>query len=626
MSPTAHTLAVEASFQAFANCYLREVNPGAWSPAPAWQTTTAVTCTNGEIYVVELPLARQNTTLALGVKFRSLVGRHSLTQAYQRDALTGTWRRVDQFSATLLLIDELYAKEPESPRKLELIGRVVESHQVMQVFLDHWLQRPSTALDDTAPDAAQGTAQHTMEQPNAGQSFIASEQSTLLGHWLHPTPKSRQGIHNWQHAHYSPELGGRFQLHFFAAARKLVEQCSLLTTSAEQIARHVASQGPSVERYQELDAALGTNYCFLPLHPLQAQWLLHQGYVRELLANKRLVDLGPLGPHFTPTSSVRTLYCESLDFMVKVSMPVKITNSLRINLKSELGDSVWVSKLLRECGLTQKYPSLVPIEDPAYITLALPEREETGFELIFRSNPFRVTTEAQQAVYSVAALVQDPLPGQTYSQLALHVRSVAKQEACSLDRAGHSWFDAYWRCAIQPALELYDEFGISLEAHQQNVLLGFSNGYPTRCYYRDIQGLALAESARKPLLRRVPELERQPKVFEDDAIVRHGFGYYVFFNQLYSVVNRLALDGLCDEASTLRSVRHRLTTLRPRLRERGRAFIALMLEHATIPCKANLLTRIADMDELQSENELAVYVPVENHLCTLAANYPNVQE
>lgn len=598
MHDTAHAVALDASFQALANCYVREVNAGRWISAESWLLDTGLRLGSREEYVLELELESQARTLAIGVSYRSLVGRHTLTVVYEKHAESRGWRRLDLLSAQLRLVDDVYSKAPENQQRLELIGRLLESHQVMTAYLEHWLS-------------------HSSQVSNANprlDSFIGSEQSVVLGHWLHPTPKSRQGICSWQHNHYAPELGGRFQLHFFAVTRDLVEQHSLLDASAEEISRRIARLGSANASQQRLLATLGERYCLIPLHPLQAQWLLHQDYVVDLLSREQLFDVGRLGPAFTPTSSVRSLYCESLDFMVKVSMPVKITNSLRINLKSELGDSVWITQLLRKCDVTRRFPGLCPIEDPAYITLCLPHREETGFEVIFRANPFG-GSEASRHVQSIAALVQDPLPGQTASQLALIVRANAEREGLTMRDAGRRWLEAYFRCSIQSTLALYDEFGVSLEAHQQNVLLEFSaSGYPVRCYYRDIQGLALAEGAREQLLALVPELEGQEKVFEDNDIVRNGFGYYVFFNQLYSVINRLGLDGFLEESEQIQIVRERLIELRRKMDRFGAAFIDAMLGLPKVSCKGNLLTRAADMDELQSENELAIYTMVDNPL------------
>jgi spermidine-citrate ligase len=597
VSPAARKVAAHASFQAFANCYLREVDPGRWHAASSWRASAGVRLSQDATHVVELELASQAQTLALCVRFRSLVQRHSLGEMFRRRG-SHAWEPVDDVSAQLLLIDAIYAQQPDSEQRLQMIGRVVESYQTMATYVEQALRTKDGEVDATR------------------RGFVESERAVALGHWLHPTPKSRQGMLDWQHAHYTPELGGSFQLHFFAAERALVLQGSLLELSAEQISRQLAMQGADAATSRRIHT-LAEDYCLLPLHPLQAHWLLHQDYVLGLLAEQRLVDLGRLGPAFTPTSSVRTLYCESSDLMIKLSIPVKITNALRINLQSELGDSVWVSQLLRRCGTAQAFPRLHTIEDPAYISLALPDREETGFEVIFRRNPFRASEVGRfAAVHSIAALVQDPLTARSRSCLAQLVHRLAESEELELQHASLRWFDAYWECAIEPPIHIYDRHGIALEAHQQNALLDFdTSGCPRRSYYRDIQGIGLSECCREELLALVPELAAQSKVFEPAPIVRSGLTYYLFFNQLIAVINRFALDGLLDEAVLLGVVRRKLRALRPRLHELGMGLIDHLLTTRAVPCKGNLLTRVADMDELQAENELAVYTQVDNPLC-----------
>lgn len=593
-----------ASLQAFANCYLREVDGGRWYSAEAFHERTGLCWSSKVMHVVELALPIFSQTLALGMSYRSLVGRHTLCEVYRRAGSDDPFRRLDPLSVHLLLIDALYASAPERPERLELIGRVIESHQVMARYA-----KEATELGQTLP-----------QLPPSEPTFIDSEQATIWGHWLHPTPKSRQSIATWQHEHYCPELHGRFQLHFFAAARHLVVQESIAEKPAEALIRTIATQGFDAGRVQRLLDSIG-DVCLLPVHPLQADWLSHQPHVRRLLAQGVLTDLGHLGPLFTATSSVRTVYSEACEYMLKLSIPVKITNSLRINLRSELGDSVWISKLLQRCRIEENFSSVTILEDPASITIALPGLEETGFEVILRKNPFTSARQRRNVgeAHAVTALVADPIPGQKESLLERFVRSSAERLGAPLIEAAKSWFVAYLRCTIEPTLRIYDTFGIALEAHQQNSLIGFDHAHlPLRFYYRDIQGLALAESFRADLTRLVPELERQEKVFEPDDIVRSGLRYYLFSNHLYPVIYRLGLDGLCDEATLLGIVRQRLIEMRTTLSGPGRVLVDSLLSDPRIPCKANLLTRIEDLDELQAEQELAVYSMVENPLALVA--------
>ncbi|RYD23133.1 MAG: short-chain oxidoreductase [Verrucomicrobiaceae bacterium] len=589
-----HLSAAAASLQAFCNCYLREVDGGLWLDPASFTARSGLAPGAGVRHVVELPLPHGRTTLALFVRYRSLVGRHAIAEVHERPVGSPVWRRLDGLTAQLRLIDEIYARHPGSPQRLELISRVVESHQVMDRYLTHRV----AAKDDGKP------AHQT--------SFIDSEQAVVTGHWLHPTPKSRQGMHAWQHPIYTPELNGHFRLQFFAARHGLVIQECLLDSPAEALSLEIACHG--LEDTRHLHELVSRGYCILPVHPLQAAWLHEQPHVRELLATKSLLALGELGPSFTPTSSVRTVYSEKLDWMLKLSIPVKLTNSLRLNLKSELGDSVWVSQLLRKCRVEDEFPGFFLLEDPAYLGLDLPGMEETGFEAIFRTNPFR-NRARHHAVHSIAALTEDPLHEADHSRLCDLVRRLAEQRGLVLAEAARRWFDAYWEVAIAPVLGVYERHGIALEAHQQNVVIAFdADGVPTASYYRDIQGTALSESHRESLVDLVPQLDALPKVFEPDDTIRNGLGYYLFFNHLYAIIHRFGADALLDEQDLLRLTRDKLVALRAGMDGLGAALIDMLLENDSLPCKANLLTRVEDRDEIESECELAVYAPIANPL------------
>ena len=269
MNQSARQIADNASFQAFMNCYLREVDSGVWHRAADWSNATGLVFKDGENHVLEIQLPSQNTTLSVGVSYQSLVGRHTLTKVFQQQDHQLTWQSVDYFSVLMLLVNEIYGgTQPSSnhnqkhealkTNQMELMARMIESHQVMTRYLE-------TRADD---DALQSLR------------FIDSEQSLLFGHWLHPTPKSRQGIHEWQHQDYAPELCGQFQLNYFAVDRSLTNQRSILDESAEQIIlnnlQHASEQMP------EQVTELSRDKVLIPIHPLQSQWLLHQDYIIDL--------------------------------------------------------------------------------------------------------------------------------------------------------------------------------------------------------------------------------------------------------------------------------------------------------------------------------------------------------
>lgn len=585
--------AASASLQAFCNCYLREIDEGSWHDPELFAACSGLAAGAGIRHVVELPLSRGGSTLALFVRYRSLVGRHAIAEVHERAHGAPGWRKLDGLSTQLRLIDEIYAKHPGSPHRTELLSRVIESHQVMDRYLAHRRFGKNAGAHEA--------------------SFIESEQAVVTGHWLHPTPKSRQGMHAWHHPVYTPELNGSFRLQFFAARQDLVIQGSLLSTPADALGFEIACHGLNEAGRRRLADITASGYTLLPVHPLQAHWLQHQPHVRELLATESLLPLGELGPDFTPTSSVRTVYSPELDWMLKLSIPVKLTNSLRINFRKDLGNSVGISQLVRACRIEQEYPGFFVVEDPAYLGLDLPGVTETGFETIFRANPFRHSHH--HAVHSIAALTEDPLDSAGRSRLFDLVGCLARRHHLTPAQAARRWFDAYWAVTIAPILGVYDRHGIALEAHQQNVVIGFAaDGTPEAAYYRDVQGISLIESQREALTARVPELAGLPKVFEPDDIVRNGLGYYLVFNHLYAIVHRLGADGLADEEEMLRDIEARLTALAAAMAGPGAALMDILLQNDSMPCKANLLTRIEDRDELESECELAVYTSVANPL------------
>lgn len=299
--------------------------------------------------------------------------------------------------------------------------------------------------------------------------------------------------------------------------------------------------------------------------------------------------------------------------MPKGSVPVRITNSVRVNLFKELERGVEVSRMLQtKVGEVSKlYPAFAIVKDPAYVSIGLEGQEESGFEVVLRENPFQ-GNQAQQATL-VASLVQDPLPG-SESRLSTIIRRLAKQEARRAEAVSLDWFRIYLNISLKPMIWLYVTHGIALEAHQQNSVVQLNNGYPHRYYYRDNQGYYFCNSMKEHLNNELPGIGDKSQTFCDDAIADERFRYYVIFNHLFGIINGFGTAGLADERDLLRELRAVLAEFLPMNREPS-IFLQSLLTEEKIPCKANLLTRLYDMDELVGslENQ-SVYVLVDNPL------------
>ena len=595
MGPSARAIAEQASFQAFLHGYLQEIDSGDWLTA-SQRTQDPASRFSGP-WSCELALNTQRSRLAVDILYRSPLGRHRYGRVRQWLNGRHCWSDVEPFQAICLLVRELYAlsggmvPELRKLRELEFLHRLTDSYGVMTRYLEQRRNDPRLQAN----------------------RFIDSEQSLVFGHATHPTPKSRQGMSEWQQGAYAPELTGRFRLHYFLVHRDCVQEDSDGPLSASVMAE-------TLLQHDRASLNLPDNHALIPAHPLQAQWLQAQPGVLDAINQGLIHPMGALGPAFSATSSVRTVYSEQVEWMLKFSIPVKVTNSLRVNKAHELRAGVVMSRLIRQTGIGESEPGFRILQDPAYLTVALPGQTESGFEVIFRNNPFPPGQD--QGVISIAALTQDPLPGRNSRLLDL-IEGLALNENRSLADVSRDWFQQYLLCAIGPALRLYDEHGIALEAHQQNSLLDIDGGYPSCYYYRDNQGYYLSESFRSQLTEQCPDLAETPELFYRDAMIRDRFCYYLIVNQLFSVMARFGVDDLIPETVLIKQFRHFLRSERTQLHGPAGTLVNLLLEDSRLPYKANLLTRIHDVDELNAELEMAVYTGIANPLRPVTQKTPN---
>ncbi|UOQ94308.1 IucA/IucC family siderophore biosynthesis protein [Halobacillus shinanisalinarum] len=581
-------MAEQATMQSFVNCYLRETGQ---FKIESSKNLSQLAMNVEKVIVCELPY--QNRTLFFPVDYWSLTGRHKLIfplylKTGERDELVS----LDYITLVSLITKELSLKHRQQEAQDELMLRVILSCQNMKRYIENRREEAEKLV-------------------GADFDFIEAEQSLLLGHLLHPTPKSKQGISNKEDNLYSPEMKGEFQLHYFRADKDYIVQGSSLADSAGDQMIEQLNGDPEID-VETLERILekSENSVVFPVHPLQAKQMLEDDEVLSLMDKKELVYLGPLGSKYSPTSSFRTVFRKDSKYMYKFSLPIKITNSLRINQQKELDRGVEVSNLLKTGvgeSLSNAYPSFQVIQDPAYIKLKLPH-SNSAYDVVLRNNPFRI--EGDQ-VTLIAGLCQDHAYSQR-SRLQVVIEKIARAEGRSLEAVSLDWFKRYLSLTLEPLMWLYKTYGIALEAHQQNSLVKLENGYPVHFYYRDNQGYYFSESKADLLRSHLPRLNEESDTICSDTIAVERFRYYFFINHLFGLINSFGMNGLIKEEYLLDVLRERLAYHNDQTNE----LLNSLLNDSTLPCKANLLTRFYDLDELVGslENQ-SVYTFVDNPLC-----------
>ncbi|MFB6624915.1 IucA/IucC family protein [Streptomyces sp. NPDC056374] len=566
--PDPQRAADAAAVENLLRCWVRETN----LPAPGSTT-------------LRIPLDASGTALLVPVRYWSPTGWHRFG-APALEGLPATAPAVDAVTVAALL-----SRESGRPEGTELVGRVADSARRTADFLTERRRSPQPH-----PDA---------------DLFLAAEQSLLLGHPLHPTPKSREGLSDAEARLYSPELHGSFPLHWLAVDSSLLASDSGWTEQG----RPVSAEQLAIGLAEGLTLPAGT--APLPVHPWQARELLHRSDIRALVDAGLLHDLGLHGSPWHPTSSVRTVHRPGARAMLKLSLGLRITNSRRENLRKELHRGVEVHRLLRT-GLVDEWQAAHPgfdiVRDPAWLAVDTPDGAPVpGLDLMIRHNPFGPGDDAV-CIASLTAPRPWPGTGAMRSRLADVISRLAARTGRPTTAVAAEWFLRYLDQVVRPVLWLDGHAGIALEAHQQNTLVLLDpDGWPVGGRYRDNQGYYFRESHRSELESRLPGIGAASDTFVSDQVTDERFAYYLGINNVLGLIGAFGAQHLADERVLLAAFRSFLTSST----SLGSPLPHRLLEAATLRSKANLLTRLHGMDELVGPVDTqSVYVTVTNPLRT----------
>ncbi|MFJ9959757.1 IucA/IucC family protein [Streptomyces avermitilis] len=589
--PEAQTAAQAAAVENLLRCWVRE--NGLVAPDDG---------------TLRIPLLATGTALLVPVHHWSPTGWHRFGFPYLADA-PQTAPPADAVTVVALLAREA-AGSRRAPRpahsavdhcavdhSADLVGRVADSVRRTAVFIDDRRARPA-------------------DEPDL---FLAAEQALLLGHPLHPTPKSREGLSEAEARLYSPELRGSFALHWLAVAPPVLATNSAWTergrpVPAEQLTARLAGDG----------LPMPDGFAALPLHPWQIREIRHRPEAAALLDAGLIRDLGPHGPAWHPTSSVRTVHRTGAPAMLKLSLGLRITNSRRENLRKELHRGVEVHRLLRS-GLGEQWQAAHPgfdiVRDPAWLAVddqhgnAVP-----GLDVMIRHNPFAPTDD----VSCVAGLVSPrPWPQPTEqprpvmrSRLAEIIIRLAGRTGRPRGAVATEWFLRYLEQVVRPVLWLDSEAGIALEAHQQNTLLLLDpEGWPTGGRYRDNQGYYFRTSRRAELEARLPGIGEHSDTFVSDEVTDERFAYYLGINNVLGLIGAFGSQHLAEEQLLLAAFRRFLADVATGPARLRTPLPTRLLDSPVLRCKANLLTRLHGLDELVGPVDTqSVYVTIANPL------------
>ena len=581
-------LANRLAMQHLVNAYSQET--GKASLFEKYQQNSTQLAFSQGLTLLSLPLSLIQAQLFVPLSYVSRVGRHriaALPQIFQK----GQKLNFSAVAMVSLLLEELVQQSEGHVDAASLVERWIQSRDALQQFLNIRAEDFDALVQ-------------------AKQSFIESEQALILGHSMHPAPKSRTGfVHeDWQK--YSPEACGQTQLHYWLVAPEYIAE----GTALEQVF--------SIQLKQEIkwhlsESELETlaayaHYKLLPLHPWQARYLQSKVWFKSLKAKLKIIDLGEKAWIFSPTTSVRTLASFNAPWMLKPSLSVMITNSIRVNLakechRGEMTHRLWHSELGQ--SILKQCPTLKAVNDPAWIALQLDGEIIDETICIVRDQPFT----PEQQVTCIASLCQDHPVEERNRFNALFDQIASQQKLNDKAQIAHDWFKTFLNISLSPLMYVYHRYGMAFESHQQNVLVELKDGWPQWLWLRDNQGFYYIEELADEILQQFPELNDKAHAVGSKAFVDERFSYYFFGNTLFGIINAIGATGFVSEQDLLSVLQQHLFDLLKQYPESS--LIQSLLYQPTLPYKGNLLTRLYELDELIApvENQ-SVYIQLANPL------------
>ncbi|WEB44063.1 iron transporter [Streptomyces yunnanensis] len=545
----------------------------------------------GQALLLDLPASQ--LTLSVPVRYRSATGWHRFGAPRLAAAGDGSSLPADaSLVAAALIRETTLGRGAPAHHGADAAARVLNSARRTATHIE---RRRAESPDDEGPTP-----------------FLDSEQALLLGHPFHPAPKSREEASDAELAAYSPELRGSFPLHWFAAHPEIVVGQS-------------ADGRPVAELLRPLAAGLGLPEGMVPVpaHPWQAREVLGRPEVAALVDAGLLRPLGAAGPDWYPTSSVRTVQRPDADVMLKLSLGMRITNSRRNNLRSEMRLGVRAAQLLAAGPadwLRAEHPEFGILRDFAWISAGT-DGPETGLETAIRDNPFRGGGYGRPEGLCVAGLLAertgpgDGTPPRHRALLCAAVERAAGALGVSTAEASARWLERYLDVLAVPLLRLQARYGIALEPHHQNTLVALdATGLPCAGWYRDSQGYYLAESRTADIERLLPGATDGVDLVFEDAFVDERVAYYLGINNLLGLIGAFGALGLADEGDQLRVLRGALERLRT-AEPAAKGLLDLLLDAPVLRCKGNYLTCVDGLDELVGDvHTQSVYIDLPNPL------------
>lgn len=379
------------------------------------------------------------------------------------------------------------------------------------------------------------------ERASRDQSFsplVFFEQWVVDGHPLHPGAKLKAGMLPADVMRYSPEWEARPDVRIVAAAKS---HCRVATFKSDGpsnvLRREYPALGSIVDHALRRRGLDPDDYEWIPVHPWQFERTIPDFYVDEI----RRRTIVPLPEAILPTAALMAV--RSLAPIgdgsrhrhhLKTAVNVQMTGAVRTVSPQAAANGPMLASVLTELQLRERRFDdrlVVLLEDvgvcfdPQGHDLSEERRAQLGKNLaaVLRENSEAYVRPGEIAMPASALLAESPLRGGPI--VAESVARYARRLRCAPNAAVVAMLKDYAAVTVPGILTLMTRYGVGLEAHLQNCVLVFRDGWPVRMLVRDMGGVRILPSRLERHGVAVRLLPGSATLALDDDDLRHKVGY-----------------------------------------------------------------------------------------------------
>lgn len=544
--------------------------------------------TESSSFVIKL---KDEGMLVIPVEYFSLVGRHSYPgHFYYRKNKDSEVCELNFSELIVVLLDHLSSIYKTSPEQISIfLDRITDSvHNIEAAIL----------LRETDLAAL---------YKNDSIDFKDAEQALIIGHTFHPHPKNRDEFSEEDYKRYSPEAAGDFNLHWFMVHADITHQMTSKNFDHREWNKEVfLKENSDTEAFKELTAEGFIPY---PVHPWQKNILLKMPVIKEYIAEGLIVDMGVsefMEEKWYPTSSLRSIYNETSPYMLKFSLSVRLTNSIRHMLPVEVVRGLQVVDVFstpKGQAFLKSYPDFHILFEPAFLALVDRDKKILNETIIsLRLNPF-VNHSSQKLV--LATLTQDnPLEGM--GLIGHQIRRFSDKNKKSMEVGAKTWFAKFLEVAVKPLMMAQANYGILLGAHQQNLILEIKDDMPKASYFRDCHGTGYSQTGFDLFSKEVELMTIENGNILDEKNGNALFAYYLVINTVFNTISTIAKDAQISEEQLMTMFREELFNWRASGVKDSTCFDYL-LDNPKLLQKGNFLCSFVNMNENTTDNPLGIY-------------------